>query len=1113
MQPRRHSLSSGDEHYHPHPAKASGLPRQSSRRRARIPRSKSTSNVFDNFSRPRGTAVHDTRNVALEQADVATLRELADLLRTTGPPPDRHVARDECLRVSGSDSGAAKRWSLHSLRRNRRMKPQRYSPQSPLSDSVVPGTTADGHRYNAISTPASKYDGIGGPSFRSQYPIILPHSSPSASPRNPAVSRSWPERSSSKGAASRTTDRGSTLVSNKGSPSSNSPISSHNDSQQPQPPVAGGGRSGAFSNDVGTDNIPGAALHPVHEESEYVLEMPLMALGSPNRIDMGQGSTHGLPMSTLRNEGNNRLDQPTQAVRSSTASPVHLQIMSQRYTPLVSPEYGASSHAPDGIKRPREDTTVRSTLAVPKQNLLPESPGFPNMLEAMAFPSPPTGSGPSSPASSISVPDSRMFEGSRPMVRPRQSSRRARTSTSASAASLDKLIMQTGPSAGASKSDKVACFSTATNPESSLIKPTLASDINTKPSQYIGSLKIVPGGKADYGMKDRPTTTLSPGNAEVSQRGSSTSQLMHMIKPSKQASLDPIPPSFSSCEPGVQSRSVTVPQELYGETSQSNCSTGNFIPEQSVNVARGCDHASPGNNDVELDGIVDPYRDESLATGSWLCNESGCASGADSHPESILERRLARRARVREYKIRDIDASRVEVVDSPVLGYFASNLPGHNPILEGRLGPIGSSWKPSKHTMVAGNSIAINPPCQDTNINAPANLHPNLPPTKQVWQTETVAEAPRTLSAPLKTSAMMMTVIEPHHLLIPDGQSCGFTMSPIMVLADIEPRPSSPTWRLPNLASRSMSSSRTSTRLKSGKIASHARQQSHTVTMSRNPSTGMIERSSGPTDNNKFYRRSFTTTPNHNILAESIQMRKRLSLPPTPLSTSATSQDHSSRLCNWECQFPLTDEREVEPRARNMALKERIMQEKLQKEQEIIDIVTKTVGLPQTLTNNYGEMEGPPLDQDHAEHLENRLQRLERNNDAWLSALKPLLETMGRTLETMRVDDRDSSLRMSDFIVDMEAEAKRVSHSRHGEKERTSNFESSNTVVIGQTAARNNPSPIASASPEMVAQELDDLHGSTHATMPVHLNASERHNETNTVPLSPSRDKLAPDAS
>ncbi|KAJ8116634.1 hypothetical protein ONZ43_g4396 [Nemania bipapillata] len=284
-------------------------------------------------------------------------------------------------------------------------------------------------------------------------------------------------------------------------------------------------------------------------------------------------------------------------------------------------------------------------------------------------------------------------------------------------------------------------------------------------------------------------------------------------------------------------------------------------------------------------------------------------------------------------------------------------------------------------------------------------------------------------------------------------------------------------------------------RLKPLKISAHTRQKSHTVTISRNPSTGVIERSaSGPTDP-KLNRRSLMTMPTPPMTPDATLLSKRLSLPPTQINFPATPRDRTSlsRRQEWQLspeeepevelglEEPELEERRPESRLRSMALRERVMREKLQKEKEITDIVAKTVGLPQKPTvyeddDDDDEADPPTLAQNNTETLEKRLKRLERNNDAWLSAMKPLLETMARTLDDMRADDRCRSLRMSDFVIDMEAEARRVTHSRRGEKDGIfMTLQGPATGAPGRSAKKKNHFDAFSSTPlSPVVQEFDD---------------------------------------
>ncbi|KAI0407545.1 hypothetical protein F4802DRAFT_27593 [Xylaria palmicola] len=241
-------------------------------------------------------------------------------------------------------------------------------------------------------------------------------------------------------------------------------------------------------------------------------------------------------------------------------------------------------------------------------------------------------------------------------------------------------------------------------------------------------------------------------------------------------------------------------------------------------------------------------------------------------------------------------------------------------------------------------------------------------------------------------------------------------MSPIMVVADVESRPGSPTLRAPTLMRPESPSPRPLSRLKPLMVSSHTRQKSHTVTISRNPATGAIERTTGPVDP-RFNRRSLITMPTPPMSPEAAQLPKRFSLPPVQLSLPVTPRERASPSRRQEWHSSPVEGRETDSKPRSVMLKERVMREKLQKEKEITDIVAKTVGLRQKQSAPGDEPDSPPSEQGSTETLEKRLQRLERTNDAWLCAMKPLLETMARTLEDMRVDDRCRSREWSLEVI------------------------------------------------------------------------------------------------
>lgn len=496
---RRHSLSSGDESFYPHPAEADGLPRPDSRRRARLPRSKSTSNVFDAFSRPPGTTDHDMRNIALEQADIATLRELASFLRTTGPPPDRPATHDECLRLSGS--GEPRRWSLQSFRRNKRMKLRRHSSQSHLPQNVIPGTTVKGHRYIAISTPVPKNSNARGPWFRSQYPVFLPRSqSSSPPPRPPSGPGAWPERNSSKVAPGSNLERRSTLGDMEHLHHLTAP-SVHKYSS-PRSPLPEGARSRALSNRISTDQLLRAMLNPVEEGFEHHHGASLEKLGPQRALSMEQAQTQTEPLMVVHEEeaDESEIHQQSTAIHVlSSIKSSYDDIGSQ--SPSSSPQTRGSPQSPDKSPRRPANIIVQGNLDVPKKNLLPESPGFPNMLATISFPSPPKRSRPSSPSSTTpSVADSQVSLGSRPVVQPRTSSRRACASTSVSAASLDEIVVQKRPSSRLAKSDRPTYASTAASSGTTAVEICAGSSRPpTASTEQSNSSEHVVLDEADYG--------------------------------------------------------------------------------------------------------------------------------------------------------------------------------------------------------------------------------------------------------------------------------------------------------------------------------------------------------------------------------------------------------------------------------------------------------------------------------------------------------------------------------------------------------------------------------------------------------------------------------------
>lgn len=779
LRPRRHSLSSGDESIHPHPAKLDGLPRQDSRRRARLPRSKSTS-AFDVFRRPPGATGYDANNIALEQTDIASLRELAKFLRTTGPPPDRPVTHDECLRLSGS--GEPRRWSLQSLRRNKRFKLERHSSlqsQSHLPENAKPGTTAEGHPYIAISTPVPENTRVDGPWFRSQYPIYLPQSPPTSH-------GAWPERSSSKAAVVTTIESGVSTAAAKatqrsaGSPANHEPERILRASKLER-------HTRALSNRVSTDQLLRAMLNTVDEGFEKDLGASLKQLGiqrSPivERLAQPPQMQTALPVVMLDRE-----DLPRRS--ASLTRPARDESQVRPRSSLSLKDRGSPRSSGRLSRRPA-NMLVQTTLAVPKKNIPPESPGFPNMLATMTFPSPPKGSRPSSPATtSPSVSEKQTPPRPGPMVQPRTSSRRACTSTTVSAASLDEIVMQRRPSSRHAKAEVPAQAQTPPHSGTGFdASPKNRLWTEPKESPFVEYQKRM--------ASDEPLQTSCNGDKDH-QRESQASQLTATTSSGRQSvSTNRSSRSSSTSDMSTHSKSTVTPPKRDSKESHAVGHIDPPAPEQGVaqedgsfktNGAAKRDEALEGNSNPEsrITGLDKPHgllKKPGLYLSTTNIENS-------PQPKSIFERRLARKAKVREYKMRDLDASRIEAADSPILGYFAPTLP--DPNYPSHQGPSLVAYNPRRPSTLSTTttvSEASNDLNQATDRTDTPSLPHHVPPlTRDEGQVVTKKEFSASTGG-LKMSAVVMTDIEPIYPPSPHWHTSGITSkwflsSPLLLIS------------------------------------------------------------------------------------------------------------------------------------------------------------------------------------------------------------------------------------------------------------------------------------------------------------------------------------------
>ncbi|KAI1487530.1 hypothetical protein F5X96DRAFT_672557 [Biscogniauxia mediterranea] len=1040
--------------------------------RARLPRSKSTSHMLDVIRHPLGPG-EKVIDAAHEKTNITSLRELAEFLRTTGPPSRRSTSPEDCLRLPGSKAGG--RWSVQALRRSRRSKSRTQSAQLQLPDSAVPETTVDGHNHIALYTPVEYKQ--HGPWFRSQYPVFIPDSCPAGD----SLPQEWLGRTTSRGPAGSMV-KDETLITSQidlKRPANASSSKLLGDSQLEQgDPVRSSGATSTTDSQVA---LPRSSSGLETLKEHHPLKNPNIRETLSNISTLkdtygrnSQPSQH-LPGSQCREHGEPRgawlgtdpqITTNAGGIEGSTDKPPLSEL---KFSPLPKPanedlpssiQKGASEPIPPNsptrtCKKPTE-ITVRSTLAVPnKDSLLPESPGFPNMLAALTFPSPPRSSRSPSPTDSITFPvpnQPSMVPGS--LVRPRTSSRRACTSLSVPTVSLDEIVME--PKRPALKHVKseypaliphvlercagiVPITEFAVLPDSEEAPPTLPRPNDTDVGVGHQTVSPVPVTFSTTNTR-HGDSALSNHDEDVNsyrQSLASNSTVCTSLCWQSAATNDSHCQSTRSDVTEFSAPSVSVVGSYKGETANSRISQPSARVSSIANkqLDRSLGYSDliedvawkgkaempiqrPIGNAFEQDGPI--ISDTPFATSS-----SPTQSHMQPLPRNVGEHQIGRKDKVRGYMIRDIDLSRsgetatyfearaLESMDSPVLGWFPEN-----------------ALRPSQSSLQGRSPLAQDPqifPNHSVSMEADemAEEYSSYPGDKPHQECSTHPWVP---SNDLVVSPVMTVDIAPNYMVSTPHEQ--FSLSPIMIVANLESRPGSSTFRLPQLLQSDLSvprlPPRSSLRPNALKLVPQPRQKPYPITISRNPSTGAIERTISA--HYRLNRHSLSNMPTPPLSSEPGQSPWRKSLPPKPhsLERSKTAKEQTSNSQEQQWLPSQSKEQEQESRWRRATLKERVLREKQEKEKEISDIVARTVG-----SSSKEKYENEILDQHQDSHatqsIERRLQRLERNGDAWLRAMKPFLENIARTLENMREDGVSGSLTMDEFNIDMESEARRLS--------------------------------------------------------------------------------------
>ncbi|KAI1497153.1 hypothetical protein F5X99DRAFT_397980 [Biscogniauxia marginata] len=1045
--------------------------------RARLSRSKSTSHMLDMISRPLDSAEDFMENTAHEQTDMSSMRELSEFLRTTGPPSRRPTSPEDCLRFPGSKTNS--RWSIQSLKRTRRSKSRTQSTQLQLPGGAVPETTADGHSYIAPHTTVKHKH--HGPWFRSQYPVFVP----SAFPARDNSHQGWPERTSSREASSSIMKEETLSMSRRGSrqlasvpsqrPSGSSRPKQGDSSISSKAAPASEGMSGVTLhavNDKLESGISGQAAYPqlssgLETPNEYCPPRTSNVAELPS-INSATKSMQARKLQPKQNPSvsqtlEHKVSKEIQATRDSTitADPERDEystaIPPSHETPLatlarpskdeVSLSVPGSVSSPMSPKSPPRapkkpaDIVVKSTLTVPnKEPLLPESPGFPNMLATLTFPSPPKSSRSPSPTNITNFPvpnQSSMASG--PLVRPRISSRRARTSLSVPTVSLNEIIMRpTRPVLRHVRSEYQSRIPSPlelcprTLPVTGIAIPLDFDEAQfARPCLYdldVGSgyQRISPVSVTSSTTNTRHQESASSNYDDDinSYRQSliSNSTLSTSLYQQSGTADDSYCQSTRSDATELSTPTMSVGQSFNSETANGSVVQSFMCPLSVADERSGrCLRSSNPTEDTTLGEKAEVSLQQLIA--SEVKKEE---AGRSDTPPTTRRRTQPRRAY--------FEARAFESMDSPVLGWFPENaLRPSKSYLQGSSPLAHDSYRSSTPSVTTMEDEILTPE-RDSNYGSSTEKHPEYSADKPSCGLQEHSTHPRASSDHWTVSSVMTTNIAPTYFVFPPPSPTEqFTISPIMVVANLESRPGSSTLRLPHLPKPDSSvphlPPRSSLRPKALKIIQQSRQKPCPITIARNPSTGAIERTAST--NYRLNRRSLTNMPTPPLSPELGQSPGRMSLP-LKSNSQEKSQIPEGQTSSVQDQEWLIAHRETEQESqrRSVALRERVLREKLQKEKEISDIVAKTVGTSQ---KGKGDSEFPERHQENhtTQCIERQLQRLERNGDAWLRAMKPFLENMAKTLENMRQDGGSGSLTMSEFNIDMEAEARRFSCYNH----------------------------------------------------------------------------------
>ncbi|KAI1414228.1 hypothetical protein F5Y13DRAFT_197674 [Hypoxylon sp. FL1857] len=650
------------------------------------------------------------------------------------------------------------------------------------------------------------------------------------------------------------------------------------------------------------------------------------------------------------------------------------------------------------------ETPTRLNLTAPKDPLLPESPGFPSMLAA--FPSPPTASRPLSQDKSINPVAPRQGVAiTPPTVRPRTSSRPLCISNGAPPLSGNLILQPTTPILRHAKLSDA--------PPSSVPDKWIANKLKLQPSPSLTSL-----------VETSCDLIIHATNSLASQRRQSSEGYITADTSSSQRSLITNEPGgfFTTSTPLSTRACATDGVKVPTHHEESHrCFT---YPVSSL--------AQSQHREDLVSSSLTAQSCKQISSNKAATDSPGL--GADER-RSIIERRAARRAKVQAYKRRDLDAAKfapktaaVEAgsKDSPVLGSFTDSFPHPRKL---SLQEPSQAWMNQVSTQnTSPTHKHCSPPSRGSITLTPAQLM--LKTTTEEAKATPVACTP---SYCWSFSPIMVAEVTPDQcssVSISPLVAHEIAISPIIVVADLKPQPGSATLFIPSISPCTTTHSPLRHALKHKlRIIPQPRPKSASILMHRNPVTGEVERTTP--GNGKFNRHSLTSMP---------------TIPPSPSALSLRRRSHPTGTFSW-AQSPraknlseqleqsvknATNEQQCdENQLRAASVRERVQREKRAKEEEISELVEKVISAPKDSKSENKDERQESQGEGISQQIENRLRRLEEDGDAWLRVVKTLLGNMSKKLEDLKEDSNNKGLTMSEFNINMDDEARRLSLYNH----------------------------------------------------------------------------------